>query len=207
MMEEAGTATRVDAHNGYDLLAGSAIGQRSGVVGNAVDLPGAVNGWLYANTQTEKHNITGDWSAACWINMDTLPTYSTIFGLITDGNPGPNWGYTLFLAGSTLTWYVMSGATFPSATITVSTATNYCVYVEYNSATGELGLSVDDATLITTAVGTPNTTTTKILYCGTWSGLARYANCMLDELAIWKGRILTPAERTEYNTGVTYTGL
>ena len=137
------------------------------------------------------------------LEFDVTSGIQTVFGIVNGGTPGGNWEYVLDANGTTLGWFVMTGASFPSVTKTISASTTYHVYVEYNSATGNLGMSVDNETLQTTALGgTPNASGQQ-LYVGAWLGLGRYMNGYVDELKIWRGRVLSEAQRTRlYNSGI-----
>ena len=205
-MEEA-SGTRVDAHGGHDLTDAGAAGVRTGSVNQAVDLTGAATSYLTSAT-ADVHDIdAADWSAICWLEADDISGFKTPFGIVNAGVAGTNWEYILFLDGATLNWHVCSGSTYPSATYTIAAGTRYCIYVEYNASTGKLGMSVDAGPLQTVTVGTPNDGDVQTLFVGAWKALGRYHNGLIDELAIYKGRILTASEIRQYMTGLTYSDL
>jgi hypothetical protein len=197
------TGTRADSHGSNDLDVISGTTYRSAVVGNGIDLNGTTS-WVGKDVPTGLGAGATSFSFCCWANFDALNASNTVASVATGGVP-TNWGWLMFSAYTAIRFYVGVGAASPYVEATtfgaLSTGTNYLLYGEYNSATGNLGISVNAGTLDTaSAGGTPNSIT-EPFFLGILEVLGYHMDGVVDEAAFWS-RVLTSEEITGiYNSG------
>jgi hypothetical protein len=211
-LEEA-SGTREDYRSATTLTTVNAPGNRTGKVGNGLDLDG-VDQELTGAAGDFGFDGSSDFSAVAWVALDD----NTSAGVNTQGpvcghwdNVGSNnrgWLMVFDEAADQFQFVVSTtGAdafvASPSGTF-ISTAFAL-VYVDYDSGTGKISCSVNEGTAGTASPGTTLNVSTDVFRVGSArfnvGGIEDFLNGSIDELIIWN-RKLTSAELTAiYHSG------
>lgn len=155
------------------------------------------------------------WSFSTWGRMITNQDGILIGHVDIGGGGGDfNWYCQMNYSGNPIRLRVQDttgswSTTVESATYSTVIGTWYHVYGEYNADTRQVGISVNNETLVqsTFTVGrTPASNSGYTLTMGDWPGPTFELYGVMSATQLW-GRVLTEAERTAVSAGMVYTDL
>lgn len=216
-MEEASSATRVDAHGNNDLSNNGSVVQGTGKIGFGADFERGDAGDYLSITDAAQTglDLVTDFTINWWVNLETA------VGAAGAGQYGLWYKYEgtnvrslriyLDRPAAVDNFNMVTSTDGTSGTLvtltdslgtTLSTGTLYMITVTYDLSAGTMELFLNGSSLGTTAGG--NTTianTTAPLYIGAEPGNGVYFDGVMDELSVWN-RIVTSEEIAEiYNAG------
>ena len=204
MEEESGT--RVDSHGSYNALVTVNPGYGTGKQGNAADFVAASSQGLYLN-DSPGISMGGDVSFCIgfWIKPHDVGSNSPIFSkwiLLTDGE------YRISISSSKIEFEVRNAdnsAGYEVTADTFGTLSNgvwYFVFAYFDASANLLGIGVNN--VFDTDSGPSNGVrdhTNSLYFARDGAGLFYYDG-LIDEVFIYKDRLLDAAERTWlYNSG------
>lgn len=173
--------------------------------GRAVDLHSGGSDYLYSGDNFFI-NMGGniDFSIGLWIYPHNIAGNGRILAKWTYGNP-LNSEYQIYISGSQIKFDVNDGTTNYGVTATnfgnISNYKWYFVGCYYDSYYNTIGVCVNDVWNATTGPTTGIANKTNDFQIGRSNG-GPYYDGLVDELGIWRQRLLTPAEWTWlYNNG------
>jgi hypothetical protein len=194
LQETAGTRFDSTA-NSNNLTDNGSVGSSTGIVGDAANFDGTNTLSLASNSAVTLDGTT-DFTIAGWFKTSSTATQTIVGKEIASSTASE---YLLFVtSGTNLYWRVgnSSGTLIKSG---LSTGSWNFFVAQYDTSTGDIGLSVNGGSFITTAA-TPFTIT-DAFYLGSRDNSSLFFNGLLDEVGIWK-RLLTLLEITGlYNSG------
>ena len=186
--------------------------QVTGKQGSGTDFPNGSS--VHCQPPTGIPSGANDWSVALWVNLNALTTDTMdhIVSITTSGltsNIQDAW-HISYRAGAedafdvtirvNTTRYNQNASTFG----TPSTGTWYFLYAYHDSASNEIGISINNGTVdSTTYSGTPNTQTASF-NIGRWAytgGFPFYLDGKLDEIGVWNRTLTTDELTWLYNAG------
>ncbi|MGH9766101.1 MAG: LamG-like jellyroll fold domain-containing protein [Blastocatellia bacterium] len=188
---------RVDLANNFALADNATVTQADGKIGKAAQFTRANSEFLSVGdnpTLSLGSENSDKFSLALWVYFDSL----TVNQILAAKNDGASWEFDLILANAgTLGVFLeitgqSTGYTFVGQTPTINTATWYFVYIQADGAT--IGISIDNAALSTTAFTGALIDSTSAFKIGA-SGVGNYMDGRIQHVTLWKGRVLTQAER------------
>lgn len=203
-MEEA-SGTRIDATGrGNDLTDNNTVAQGTGKVGNAAQMVKANSEYLSIASNSDFVGSDISFSFSHWFYIDSLPSSNNyLFGKglfdflcrVSSATQKVN-----FQCESAASPGSFAGAISP---VVLSTTTWYHLYCGYDAGNDVVFVSVNNETLVTSALAGGVKTSVADFNIGIYNVLAILEswNGKIDEFGLWK-RVLTAAERTAlYNGG------
>lgn len=209
------SGTRNDSHGTNHLAPTGGVSYAAGKVGNAVDLEDTTSSYLSCADNPTLSGADVDWTWCAWVNLESKVAQGNILSHYkTQGN---NRAYQLATVGAvtTLAQITVSsdgtfttGGTLLQATTFGGLATNtwYFLVAYHNATSNTIGISVN-AGVFDTAVhsgGIYNASSDfaiGITYNNVGAA-AQFFDGLIDEVCIYKGRVLTADEITWlYNAG------
>lgn len=205
-LNESSGATRADSHSGgYDLLDYNTVGQSTGKVGNCADFDG-INDQLYHGATADNHPFDNlsEFSFAFWMYADALGSNDILN--VRDGVGLSNIAWSCQYYNSAIRLYVPDGSTDRHAAwgSPLSTAAWYFIYGYWKGADAEIGISVNDGTIVTsTGPSSMNTVGPAGNYIRLGSGpsVANAYNGRMDELGIFSSKLTSENISWLYNSG------
>lgn len=203
--EESGT--RNDAHGTNHLTDNNTVLFGAGVIGNAADFEADNLEYLSCADNDGLSGGAGvSFTIAAWLSLESKVTFRPIFTK-SDGT-GPGTDYQLDYSASAnrfrmITFNTASGLAYIATANNFgspSLATLYHVVGWFNSATKEVGISVNAGTPNTTTADTDTPNSSGALQIGGQTSLTRYFDGLIDEVGFWK-RVLAADERTQLYGG------
>ena len=214
---EEASGTRVGAMGNADMYVNAgAPASRTGIVGNAPDFDGASNFYISAaggaaTVATPELQTQGSFSGCLNVLFDSVAAPHVLVqrGRL-DYSSTSDRDFMLYQSGSTLRWLMQIGGTAYEAvsTVTVTTATDYHVYFGYDKAADQIFISVNDETLVTTALPANSTIN---LYAGANRRFAvgrrssgspqYYHDGYIDQFAWFWDTLSTTQRSFMYNSG------
>lgn len=209
-LDEA-SGTRVDSGpNGLDLTPTNAPGSAAGKVGSAATFVQASAQYL-SHADAPALRVNGSWTWSLWVKLSSVDGNNGLLAKIDQDTFAIE--YSLGYVGgaqNNFIGFVDDGSNselfFSETPEPAIVGTWYHILVQFNIATNEIGISVDNSALSLTMWGGTQTAGTGDLWIGqdTWN--FDYGDAAIDEAGFWN-RLLTTDERTAlYNAGdgVTY---
>jgi len=217
------SGSRADAHGSNTLTDNNTVGNGTGKQSNAGDFESGSSEYLSITDASQTGlDITGNLSISAWVRFESLPGSGNAMGILTKiGATAALRAYNFCYDNSwhsganrlvLQTWANYSQGTIGYVSWTPSLATWYHVVVVHTSSgSGTHTFYIDGVAQTTTYtlqdVGSiQNTTASAFIGADQDSGVGRYFDGLIDEVAIW-GRALSGSEVTTlYNggSGVTY---
>lgn len=200
------SGTRVDAHTGgNDFSDNNTVTSATGILGNAAQFTSANAEWLSRVDNASLSLGDVDFMYSLWFLCDDTNTTRPIISKWTDSgnqramllqwvaNTGPKF------------WASSNGSTFPSvawSSMPTGSAWHFCCF-GHDSVANELFIQVDNGTTVTFSHSAGVFDNTADFLVGAYNAaVGAFFNGRIDELAFWKGRVPSLAERTElYNGG------
>lgn len=191
-LDVSGNARHLTDNNTVGADTGKVLGARSFVSGNS-------ERFTSTDTWFDRGTAGGSFSGAIWVRV---PAWVHNIGIVhkgTNHGAAANLAYILYTvngggANTGFEFRVSNGtAMFSLQKLSLSVDTWYHVYFEYDADADEIGLSVDNETLVTTAATggiNPSSATFEIGH-----SVSGYLTGLVDEGAMWD-RVLTADERT-----------
>jgi hypothetical protein len=203
-MDEA-SGNALDAHGSNPLTDNGTVGSAAGKVGGARSLAAASEEFFSHADNADLSTGNVDFAFAGWFNLASAASESTILGKAVTSN-AQGIDYQLFVSGGTLTWRVTPDGDYANRTQvsagSIATGTWYHFVAWHDSVADVIGLAVNAGTPATAAHTTGVFDGTGLFTIGDLSGFVSRLDGLIDEVGLWKGRILTAQERTDlYNGG------
>jgi hypothetical protein len=201
---EASSGTRYDAHNGNDLTDNNSVTSATGIVGNAADFESGNSEYLSVADNASLSVGDIDFTWALWIKLESkigggymifskTASSSTIeYELRCDGD-------AIISMEKSADGSTEQRATWGSA---LGTGTWYFVIGYHDAGSNELGISINNGTMVTASVVAGVYDGTAALRFG-YPGFhaTNYYDGLIDQVGFWK-RLLTADEITSlYNGG------
>ena len=201
---EESSGNRVDSHGSNDMPPNNTPGNTTGIQGNAIQLTRASSEWLQlADASAADFEPNQDLSLCCWFKLDSLVSFEALY---SKTNVATMRAYTESNGNLTVQH---GNRTFAYGSSTLSTATWYFLYVQWDDAAGQISTSLDDGTMNTSTSGGSASANPDDWYIGSQNGAGLRWDGAIDEFAFWH-RHLTSAEITALHnsgSGVTYPDL
>lgn len=201
--EESGT--RYDAHGTNDLADNNTVTRAAGKIGFAAQFVGANAERLSiaSNASLQTGNVS--FELDCWYYHDAAPTgtNSLVVGKATsDTGSGYEYainvnsaGTVVFVVGNVTTVQSVTASTFGNLS-----AGNWYYLRGFHDSAGTIGVAVNNVENTAARTVTPVASAHPFLIGG--FTINRFLNGRVDEVAFWKGRLLTADERaSRYNSG------
>jgi len=204
---EASSGTRYDAHNGNDLTDNNSVTSATGIVGNAADFETGNSEYLSVADNTSLSVGDIDFTWALWIKLESK--ISGGYMIFSKTASSSTIEYELRCDGDAIISMEKSSdgstgneqrATWGSA---LNTGTWYFVIGYHDAGSNELGISINNGTMVTASVlaGVYDGTAPLTFGYPTWAQAANYYDGLIDQVGFWK-RLLTTDEITSlYNGG------
>lgn len=190
------TGTRSDSLGAAPLTDNNTVGFTTGKNGNAATF---VSANLESLSDTTINPGDTDFSFSLWIRETSLGTYVLV---ARDGSGSRT--FLLDVETNKPTFYNLPASNSVVSTVTLSTATWYHVYAYHDSVNNQIGISVNNETIVTTATtGAPGSTPGIPFRVGARDtpGSELYFNGDIDELGMWSRTLSTTERNTLYNSG------
>lgn len=200
------SGNRIGEHAGKVLVDTNTVTGTTGPgSNNASSFARANSEWLDGTSVRGLEGRNSDFSISCWFNATTLGSdYYSIVGQVT-GSLDEQWAWNLsfdhtnskprFVMGNGSTWKVALGPN------TLSTATWYHAYCQFNSVTQDLSMSINNATLVDTALAGVPMARNNGLSIGHQLGDTRYWDGGIAEFVMYKRLLTTDQQSWMYNSG------
>ncbi len=202
-LEEA-SGNRADSHGSNTLTDNNTVTSNPGKVNTAAQFTAANTEYLSHTDNADLSVSDVDFCFSLWVYLDSTGVARTI--LCKDGNTGNREHYLEVRATNVVRFFAFNGGTgqigVVSSVATLSASTWYHLYVYHDSVNNKVGISIDNGAAVEAATtGAPGNGAAPFEIGDRSSGTAPF-NGRIDEVAFWKGRLLTAAERTWlYNSG------
>lgn len=151
------SGTRSDSVGSNDLTDNNTVTQGTGnVYANCADFEASNTEFLsIADASQSGLAFTGDFSFIAWVKSESESLLNTIFSKWADAGTSNNQSYALYYYSvpDTFQWAVHNGGASGASTVdwsgTLSPGSWYCVYCYYDASESEIGISVNDGTIVT----------------------------------------------------------
>jgi hypothetical protein len=197
------SGTREDASlNNYDLTDNNTVGYNTGKVGNAADFVAANAERLSINDNVAMSGGDVDFYWAGWVYVSgNTGAFQTILAKAS----GAAYEYEFYIPGnppSALKFYKEPNTVIATGG-NLSATTWYFVEAKHDAINNTIGVAINNGSWTTASTATGISDTTGALWVGgDPKAAAGYWQGRIDELIMYRGRILTDAERTWlYNSG------
>lgn len=202
--EEAGGATREDAHGVNDLTDNNTVQTATGVVGFCADFEFNNSEFLSRVDNADLSFGDEDFTICAWVWFESKTNY---MGIVCKHASPPDQEYGLYYdqAVDRINWFVSADGTAigqvnASTLGSPATATWYFVVCWHDSVGNTLKICVDDGTVDSAAWANGVRDGTNIFTVGNL-GTTNFMDGLIDQVGLW-GRVLTAAEITDlYNAG------
>lgn len=202
-----------DAHASNDLTANNTPTFVTGKVGNATDLERSSSQYFSMTSNADVQFGDEDMSCVVWVNLESL---TDDMNIISKGD-GSNGEYSLQRSATSegkFRWDVWGATGFGSNGFVLSeaapsTSTWYFIFVYHNAATNELGISVNDGTVVTGSYSSGILAGSGQFEIGAYSAFGNHWDGLIDQVACWH-RVISSSEVTQmYNSGngLSYAGM
>lgn len=192
-LDEASGATRNDSHGTNHLTNNGTVGQATGVVMQAASFDGTVSNYLSIPDNATLSMGDIDFTITCWVRF-TTNTGTRV--LVCKGSSAGAQGQEFQVFHSaTFKFELGNGAgTGKSLDSGVAAANNtwYFLRVWHDSLNNEVGIAVNESTIVTESYTSGSYNSGHEMTIGRYSNFAGgQVSGRIDEVAIWKHRILT----------------
>jgi hypothetical protein len=208
-LDEA-SGTRNDSVGANHLTDASSVGSAAGKLGNAASFATASTDSLSLSDNAEVSTGDVDFTFAFWLYLtDEGGPYIPI-SKDEESNRDYTFDFNAIGGSKTLRFYINGGAVNVESASGLSASTWYFVVAWHDSTANTLNLKINNGTTQSVSTGgtTPTDSGSAFRIGGrNYSGFEWWLNGLVDDVGLWKGRILTSGEMTEiYNSGngVTY---
>jgi len=204
--EESGT--RVDSAGSNNLTDNNTVLYGTGIISNAADFERDTSEYLSIADNASLSMGDIDFTIVAWIKIETLPsTIPDAYLVLSKDDAANNREYRLTIGSDDKPQFMAldddvsnGSATWGSA---LSAATWYFI-VGYHDASGnEVGISVDDGTMVTEsyAGGVADSTADFEIGCLREGAFTFYFDGLIDEVGVWKRKLTAAEISILYNQG------
>lgn len=196
---EETSGTRVDSHGSYDLTDVNTVGSGTGKQGTCADFVRASSEMLTVSDGSDLELGSGDYSLSAWLRPDNT---TNLQGVICKMDQSPSRGFTLIVNSGSFVMAHQGVDNFNTPAVTITAGNWYHIVCTYNATTDE-GIMYINGTASTPKTLSYAPTASSYLALGNYGdGLSYYYDGLIDEVSIWKNRILSSGEVTAiYNSG------
>lgn len=204
-LDEA-SGVRFDSHTNFrNLQDNNTVLSVTGKVSDAADFVEANSEYLSIADNTDLSMGDVDMAMAFWVKIDDLGTHFILGKAVSTSAADREYFFQHASTGDLFGFGVGDGSVNTTVEATTfgasTTGTWFFIYAYHDATANEIGISVNDGTIDTASHTTGIQDNTSEFTVGR-AFSAFYTDTSLDELAIWKGRVLTSAEVTRlYNSG------
>lgn len=198
------SGTRFDQVGSLDLTDNNTVSSGTGLVGTAADFEASNNEYLSVGDDSLL-SISGDFTIATWVKLESLGVANTIVGK-RDTNAVGDKEYTLIYRGASTAfrWTTWDSSGNPTSnddtSVTPATGTWYFLMCGYNSGTGRTFISVNNGTK-NTFIGTVQNGGSDFKIGAQLSTPDFYFDGLIDEFGVWQRLLTTDEEAFLYNSG------
>lgn len=198
------SGTRADVVGNNNLTDNATVTGAVGKLGNASQFTAANSEYLSIADNSDLSMGDIDFTIAGWIYLDTLGADR---GVISKWATAPNSEYLVqVLASNQLRFQVSNNGTaatgITNTSVTLAATTWYFFVAWHDSVANTVNLQVNNGTIASTAHTTGVFNGASELRIGSVQSAGQYWNGRIDDTGLWKGRVLTAAQRTNlYNGG------
>ena len=188
------SGTRNDSKGSNNLTDNNTVGQAAGKVGNAASFASASSQFL--SVSNAAFNPAQPIAVFCWFQLTS--NANSFYVLISKNTTTTNRGYDVYFQKSDSKLYFEFRNSADTAWFTtnwgsaLSLNTWYSLYVHYDTANSQIGISVDNGTLVTASATSARSTSNAFVLGGI---ATQYWTGYIDQFGFWQ-RILTTTERT-----------
>jgi hypothetical protein len=210
-MDEAGTSTvRLDSRGTNNATPTASVADVAGKIGQAAHFPGDTNRLTVANS-TSIQTGPADYTIAMWVKLDSVGVRQLLADK-SDGTVNEEYLIAYYYAGPPIVDRFMYTVVSASSTYTSVVADSfgapttgqwYFIVCWHNAGTSEIGIQINNGGAdITTAVPPLISTSVDLVFGNHGIGSDSPMNGAIDEVAFWKGGVLSAADKTWlYNGG------
>lgn len=187
-----------DSHDGADV---NTVGTAAGIINTARDFVAASLERFQVADHADLRSGVGDWAMDGWLYPSPSGTYHIAGKGLSVINANFDW--QLFIVATTVTFRVSNGSTaFDVNASTAATvgAWNY-FYIQFDSATGKPGISLNNGTLAETTITGSINSVAQPLHFGCRFASTPFFNGRLDEMSRYNRKLTVDERGSRYNGG------
>jgi Concanavalin A-like lectin/glucanases superfamily/Purple acid Phosphatase, N-terminal domain len=184
-----------DSKGTTTLARGGTIGSVAGKIGNALQMAGDLAGYAYAvSNSIIEMGPSVDFTIAAWLQVASTANAGAAIAkgsaeYFVEYNAPPDSKFSFVVCGTSGAFHTVLATTGPPVVNTW-----YLVVCWHDSAHATINIQIDNGTPNSAPQEEPIKTGTEQFNIGCYAAYASAWNGLIDEVAIWKNRILSPSD-------------